>query len=220
MRTVLLSCFLLLACTEPPRQPLKSSAELVTALMQRIQKPRASPYTLRDEVDILFTRSDAVDATISRYHALPTHDDERWHLIRLVTTAAVRGSQKAVNFLLAEALMPDPPPTGGHGMASDGEPPEVLTKIEAAIGLVKALVSDPAGAASATQQLLQQADPWLAKTTAAFMAHGQMMSATYSGIMEQRGLVARFRPMTPEEERHYTTIRTTAVNTDAPPPAR
>lgn len=222
MRTALMwLCIALSACASREPIQLRESSELVSELVQKLSKPRATMHALAVDVDVLLTRSDAVDAIAAEYAALPARAQERWVLLRLATVAAVRGRHKAVDFLLSEALAPNPNPVGGNGMrASDGEPLEFLNKLEASTGLVAALIADPAGTSSAIQQLLQQSDPWLAKSAAMEMAHARVMDAQYSGILASRGMVSRFREMTPEENRHYTTIATTAVNSGPLPPAR
>lgn len=111
-------------------------------------------------------------------------------MVRLATGAAQRGSRKAVDFLLRESLVPDPvqPPTT-YDAASDGVPNEVIDKLEAAMGLVAALISGTGGSSEAVTDLLRQSEPWLAKTVAARMAYTHVMDPQFSQIMDGRGLV-------------------------------
>jgi hypothetical protein len=209
-------CLAAVACSSPPKVELKPSSKLVTSLMQRLQTPRTTMHALRDDLDVLFTRSDATAAIVSRYQTADVR--ERWYIGQLAIVAAQRGSRRAVDFLLGEALVPDPTPSDSAENASAGPPLEGLNKAQAAMGLVSALVNGTGGSVEALRQLLNEGDAWLAKMVSMGMAHDRVMSESYEQILSNRGLVSRFREMTQQEALQHRTLNTAArTSADAPP---
>jgi hypothetical protein len=221
----MLLCLLSAACSSPPKTgPKQSQPDTATVMSETLaltSTPGRSPVEQKRARDLLLSRSDAMATLIREFNRLPSDNIGRWHLIWLITAGAERGAQSAIKFLLRESLVPDPPPNGhSHGMASSDAPEEVMVKLEAATGLILALIANASGAADAVNELLRQSDAWIAKTVAIQMAHDRVMDQTYSSIMADRGFVSRFRDATDEEVRARSTVTPQNLpNNDPPPPA-
>lgn len=217
-------CLALAACSSPPkREPPKhqDTATLMRETLALTSTPGSSPADQQRAKERLLQRPDAMTALTGEFNRLPADNIGRWHLIRLITAGAERGDQSAIRFLLREALVPDPPPKGhSHGIATSDVPEELMVKLEAASGLVLALIANASGAAEAVNELLRESDAWLAKTIAIQMGHDRVMHQTYSSIMADRGFASRFRDATDEEVRARSTVTPQNVpNNDPPPPA-
>ena len=224
-------CFAV-ACSAPPKshppQPTEpDTVALIRATLDVTAVPGSSQGETQRAKDTLLARADAIPTLMREFRGLPADSVQRWHLIRLIAAGASRGDHGAIRFLLREALVPDPPHKARnghahrHSVASIGTPEEVMVKIEAAMGLVGALVAHAVGSAEAVDELLHESDVWLAKTVAMQMAHDHVMDQTYTAIMADRGLVHRFREATYEETRARTTTVPANIQThDALPPRR
>ena len=217
---------LLMACSSPPTARQKavqpSTAALMSATLAVTSVPGSSAAEVERAKERLLTRSDAVATLMAEFKRLPADSVGRWHLVRLITEGAKRGDQSAIKFLLREALVPDPPSKGHHeGVATSDVPEEVMVKLEAASGLILALISNAEGSAQALDDLLWNADAWLAKTVAIQMSHDRVMDSTYSAIMANRGLVSYFRDATEAEVRQRSTaIPMYVPGTDPSPPSQ
>ena len=224
MRYALMGLCFAVACstspkTEPKSQP--TTAAVMRETLALTSTPGGSQSEQKRAKDLLLARSDAIATLIGEFNRLPSDNVGRWHLVRLIAAGAERGDQSAIKFLLRESLVPDPPPSGhGHGMATSDAPEELMIKLEAATGLIRALIADASGAAEAVHELLRESDAWLAKTVAIQMSHDHVMDPQYSSIMADRGFTSRFRDATPEEVRGLSTARPqNTLNTDLQPPA-